>query len=111
MSTFNLVRFEKAGDAYQEISDAGEVVRYLAPDGSELFKVAPLGDGSRVVAVGVSAEALGLVALEVELPIGKVDPSVRQPTPEDVEALRVSLRAALEGAEALAAQIRAALGE
>jgi hypothetical protein len=42
------VQFETLGTAYQEVDERGHVVRYLSPKGREMFKTAPLGEGSCV---------------------------------------------------------------
>lgn len=52
MRTYVLLRFDTpgvwVGEAYQE-AEHGDVTRYLAPDGTELFVIPPTGDGGVVV--------------------------------------------------------------
>lgn len=43
-----LIEIDNYGIAYQEIAN-GQVIRYLAQDGSFLFDVVPIGNGSGVV--------------------------------------------------------------
>lgn len=44
-----LVSIDGIGNAYQESSTYGEVVRYLDQSGTELFLVVPDGHGSLVI--------------------------------------------------------------
>lgn len=113
-TSYNLVRFEKAGDAYQEIVD-GAVVRYVAVDGVELFKVAPLGDGSVVLAADVNAEALGLAAARASIEaieLGAVEADLSKPaiTQADVDVYRRGLEEVRELARNLVAHCDAILG-
>lgn len=48
MISYILIEIEGHGDAYQEIAN-GQVVRYLDVDGTELYKVIPIGVGSWVI--------------------------------------------------------------
>lgn len=70
MPTYNLVTFEKAGEAYQEV-DCGCVTRYLAADGRVLFVQPPIGESCRVVRSNEAPTAKILAA-----PAVKYDPAV-----------------------------------